>query len=428
MAGQRRAPAGRGSIYRDEAGWHGWVSLGTDPLTGKRRRRHLRGATRAEVVKAVQKLEAERESGDLDLTGGPVTVKVWLRHWQAGVAASRRALTSDRYDWACRLWLVPTLGHLQLDKLTPELLTRAFAGLTRDTPTGTKAASSNTRREVMEVLRTALNAAVEARRIPRNPALLVRLPPRETAEVQPLTADEIAAILRVCADRRNGARWVFALALGLRQSEALGLRWSDIDLDAQTVTVRHQLARQLWAHGCANPGACGRPGRCPRRAPRPLLAPLKTRGGRRGLHLDDALVERLRAHKRAQTKERLRAANLWQEGDWLFASQVGTPVQQRNDLRDWRAVLDAAGVDHARIHDLRHTHATLLLLSGVQPRVAQDLLGWSSTAMAGRYQHVVPELSRQAATLVGERLFGASTKAQDQEGEVGASGPMSSSA
>lgn len=427
-----KAASGRSSIFKNESGWHGFVSLGTDPLTGRRRRRHLRGATRSEVVRAVQKVEAQREAGDLDLAGGPVTVEVWLRHWLTGVHVSKRAATYAKAEWAVRVHLIPALGHLRLDKLTPELIGRGLDGLSRPGRDGVPRPSTlSTRREVLHALSTALSVAVEQRRITRNPARLVKLAPHEAEEIQPLTKDEISAVLRACAERRNGLRWVLALALGLRQSETLGLRWTDVDLDGQTVTVRYQLARQTWQHGCADAGGCGPAGKCPQRKSRPRLAPLKTRGARRTLHLDHQLVESLRAHKRSQAKERLRAANLWKDGDWVFSTQVGTPIEHRNDLRDWRSVLAEANVDHARIHDLRHTHATLLLMGGVPTRVVQDLLGWSSPAMAGRYQHVVPELSQQAARMVGAQLFGAAAQPaeqRDQGAAVDEAGPRSSSA
>lgn len=229
--------------------------------------------------------------------------------------------------------------------------------------------------------------------------------------------EEIAAVVRTAACRRNGTRWLLGLALGLRQSEALGLHWLDVDLDNQVLYVRSQLARLSWAHGCADPGFCGPASKCPKRIRRERQANLKTRAARRTWHLDEPLAIALKAHRRKQAEERLRAGNLWAGGDLVFATQIGTPVEQRNDLRDWQALLKQAGLSPARIHDLRHTSATMMLIGGVPTRVVMELMGWTTQSMTTRYQHVVPELNQHAARSVGALLFGAN-RPTDESGSA----------
>lgn len=122
---------------------------------------------------------------------------------------------------------------------------------------------------VRRTLSAALNSAVERGHLARNPVLVSQPPRYDAPEVEPLTAADARKVLAVAANRRNAARWSVALALGIRQGEPLGLRWSNVDLDEGRLTVRAQLQHLRWQHGCAAPEVgptCGRdPGRCPSR-------------------------------------------------------------------------------------------------------------------------------------------------------------------
>lgn len=116
-----------------------------------------------------------------------------------------------------------------------------------------------------------------------------------------------------------------------------------------------------------------------------------------------ALIE---SHRRAQLSERLAAGSLWDEGGWLFATRLGRPINPNGDCREWKALLVRAGVRHARLHDARHTAATVLLVLGVPERTVMSIMGWSSTSMAARYQHVTQPSRREVANRVGGLLFG----------------------
>ena len=133
-----------------------------------------------------------------------------------------------------------------------------------------------------------------------------------------------------------------------------------------------------WEHGCD--GTCGRKfgGYCPDRvALRDETAETKSRAGRRRIGLPDQLVELLRVHRAEQDRERVRAAQLWTDGGWVFASPIGTPLNPRTDWTDWKKLLNRAGVRDGRLHDARHTAATVLLLLGVPERAVMGVMGWS---------------------------------------------------
>ena len=117
-------------------------------------------------------------------------------------------------------------------------------------------------------------------------------------------------------------------------------------------------------------------------------AETKSRAGRRGIGLPPELVELLREHRAEQERERKAARQLWQDGGWLFADSTGGILNPRTDTKHWKELLVAAGVRDARLHDARHTAATVLLLLGVPERAVMEIMGWSHSAMAARYQHL----------------------------------------
>ncbi len=167
------------------------------------------------------------------------------------------------------------------------------------------------------------------------------------------------------------------MALGLRQGEALGLRWEDIDFDGGTIRVRNQLQR---IDG------------------KLTLVPPKTKRSRRALVMPTMIVDSLRQHEKRQVAEKLWAGSKWQESGFVFANRFGGPTQARRVIEQFHKALTDAGVRHLRLHDLRHSCATLLLVQGVSPRVVMDVLGHSEIALTmNAYSHVVPELQREAA-------------------------------
>jgi integrase len=222
----------------------------------------------------------------------------------------------------------------------------------------------------------------------------------------PYSVQKVHFLLKEAGKRRNSARWAIALALGLRQGEALGLKWIDIDLDAGSLIVRRGRQRPRWQHGCK--GRCSRKidGHCPDRiALRTETADTKSRAGRRAIGLPDELVALLRKHRDEQAHERQTAAQLWQEGEWVFTTPTGQPVNPRTDYTEWKRLLKAAGLRDARLHDARHTAATVLLLLEVPERAVMSIMGWSNTAMAARYQHLTAKIRSNVAKRVGGLLW-----------------------
>jgi integrase len=223
----------------------------------------------------------------------------------------------------------------------------------------------------------------------------------DSEELEPYDAEEIAALLTAARGRRNGARWSLAF-LGLRQGEALGLRWDDVDLDAGELRIRHTLTWLPWRHGCA-PGeseaTCGRrPGSCPQRyGGGAHLGPPKSKAGRRTLAVPPPVVAELREQRRRQAAERLAAGPLWNERGFVVTNRTGGPLYRGTDTEDWLDLVKAAGVRRLRLHDCRHSAATALLVLGADARVLMATMGWTSMSLVQRYTHMVPELRRDVA-------------------------------
>ncbi|CUU60461.1 Site-specific recombinase XerD [Parafrankia irregularis] len=405
-----RAPNGASSIYFGTDGsWHGRVTVGVRD-DGKPDRRHVRGKSEVEVTRKVRKLEQDRDAGTVRKPGRPWTVERWLTHWVENIAApSVSENTIAGYRVAVRVHLIPGLGAHRLDRLEPEHVEKLMQKMLR---AGSAPATAH---QAYRTLKTALNEAVRRKHITENPTLIAKPPKLVEEEVEPYSVEEVQRLLIAAARQRNSARWALALALGLRQSEVLGLKWADVDLDQGVLRIRRGRLRPKYAHGCQVP--CGRKaGYCRDRITvHPDTRDTKSRAGRRPIGLPDELVAILRRHRDVQAAERALAASLWHEAGWVFTDETGRPLNPNTDYHRWKALVRAAGVRDARLHDARHTAATALLLLGVPDRIVMGIMGWSSD-MRRRYQHVTDPMLRDAADKVGRLLWEVPTAAERPAG------------
>jgi integrase len=416
-----RKPNRRSSIYLGHDGWwHGWVTIGVKD-DGSPDRRHRMGRTEAAVTRKVRELERSRDSGHLANPTTDLTVAQWMEIWLTTIAPRRirQSTLESTYTPKVRNRIIPGLGKHRLDRLTPEHVERFYTRLEAE------GLAPATVLQIHRILSRALKVATQRGYVGRNVATLVDAPSVNQDEIEPLTLDEAQRIMELAAGRRNGTRWSVALALGLRQGEALGLRWRHVDLDAGTFTIRWQLQRLAWQHGCANPHACGKdrhsedcpPGctahgrTCPRRTGGGLrLTELKSDKSRRTIALPAQLGVALRAHRTAQLAERMAAGSAWEDTDLVWCQRNGRPIGNHADWDEWKSLLKGAGIRDARVHDARHTAATLLLAQGVDQRVVMQILGHSQISMTSRYAHVLPQVMTDAADRIGEALWGTPAK------------------
>lgn len=298
-----------------------------------------------------------------------LTLATHVERWLDDVVKpSVRPRTTKGYRDIARLHILPTLGRMKLAQLQPNHIQALYGKLTE------AGLSAKTVRNVHAVLRRSLNQAVDWYLVPRNVVTLAHPPRVERHEVVALTPEQVRQLL----DYVRGGRWeplvATALATGMRQSELLGLKWGDVDLNAGTVRVQRQLGRD---------GTFAEP---------------KTAKGRRTIDLPTVRVASLREHKRQQNEERLLVGPDWVHNNLVFCTHQGKPLSQRNVLRAFKLILDRAGLPDVPFHALRHTSATLLFLKGEHPKVVQERLGHSTIAMTlDIYSHLIPGMGRAAA-------------------------------
>jgi len=200
------------------------------------------------------------------------------------------------------------------------------------------------------------------------------------------TAEQAQGFLVAATDDRLYAAWVLFLARGPRRGEIAGLRWSAVDLDAG----RMQLVRTRLSVG----------GRVVDSEP-------KTAAGRRSLPLDPGLVAVLRRHRARQAEERLAWVPAWSDTGYVFTREDGTPLHPEHLSDRLETLARRAGLPRIRLHDLRHTAATLMLADGTPVNVAQEMLGHASPTITQEiYQHVLPGMAESAGQRLSSRLLG----------------------
>lgn len=235
------------------------------------------------------------------------------------------------------------------------------------------------------VLSKAFGDAVREQRLPANPATWAKLPRRQPPEMKTWTAEQAATFLGVAAADRLHAAWLLALACGLRRGELAGLRWIDVDLDRPTVSIVHQRTVDAeWNVIVKEPKGTSR----------------------RTIDLGPATAAALRRHRAQSAVERLLAGEAYVDSGLVFVQEDGTAYHPDRLTRMFRRVSADAGVPLIRLHDARHSCATLALAAGIHPKVVQQLLGhasWSTTM--DLYTHRVDRLQKEASHLIEQAML-----------------------
>ena len=369
--GKKRGNAEGTVFMRRDGRWVATISLGGG------RRKSFYGETRQVVATKLTSALKARADG-LPVVAERQSVESFLAAWLDTAKQSIRPRTYEAYELNVGR-VSPYLGRVKLARLTPAQIQACYGALLE---------SGLSRRSVEQahaVLHRALRVAVMWGMIGRNPTDAVAVPRPEHKEMRTLTHEEVQRLFATTSEDRLHPLWVLLTTTGVRIGEALGLRWSDVDADGGRVNIQRALQRQ--------------------RGRGLVFVEPKSAAARRVVHLARHTMDTLSLHRRRQLQERLVAGSAWREGDLVFCCEDGRPLENSTVRGVLRRALQRAELPMVRIHDLRHTAASLLLAGGVHPRVVQELLGHSTiTLTLQTYSHTTPALHQEAANQM-DRLF-----------------------
>ena len=376
-------------VYRASNGtWYFKATVGRDPLTAKRIQITKRGyPTATEAARARREAVEAADAGGAPALAGSLTVGELLDLYLDGIDADGVLGPKTRFDYRCSAdaYVRPWLGRRRVRDLTPELVLAWQRQLLENG--GTKAGqplSPNSVRLARASLAGALKLAVERGLLRANPLAVVPRPKPTRKVPRHWTPDEARSFLAGERGDRLYPLWAFLLGSGLRNGELVWLRWPNVDLDGERVRIV-EFATALGWDLVASSG--------------------KSATSVRTIDLDDGLVEVLRTQRSTQMKEAAVAGYV--DTDYVFTKAAGGPFhpQYLSRLLSRRSVL--AGLPRLTAHGLRHTSATLMLASGVPPKVAAERLGHADPSLFMKlYSHVTPTMQRAAADAIGAALFG----------------------
>lgn len=413
-----RRQYGTGSVYqRTDGRWVGRIEAGWS-ANGARRRIAVVAKTEAACKAAikVRMRKLEEEGAPVAGTSNRATVKSWADVWLERTKHGNRPKSWATDVSSTRKWVVPVIGHKRLDQLTPGDIRSVSVAIRKAGLT-----SSTARRAHVVMIKMLRDATLEGHPVPPR-ILLVEAPAASAHDRDAIPLPDALALLEAVAGRSDASRWAIGFLQGVRQGEALGLTWSSVDLAAGVIDVSWQLQAIPYAHGCGDPDGrrwpCKRRfgGDCPQRH---LLVPdgfeyrqldgalclvrPKTEKGKRVIPLVPWMVQAL-----ADWKRRAPAS----PHDLVWPRPNGRPQTADGDAESWREMQDTAqvarvdGTEGRRygIHEMRHSTATLLLESGVDPETVKSVMGHSSIVTSRGYMHVGQPLARDAMEKVAGRL------------------------
>lgn len=382
----RKRGHGEGTISKRKDGrWEGKISIGHDPVTGKLKRVTFYGKTRQEVAEKLNKALHEYKTGTF-IKPNKITVGQWLDRWLEVYAKPKvRLSTWESYETTVRCHIKPTIGNLPLKDLRPEHLQQLYnEKLKSGRVDGKGGLSAKSVGYIHAVMNQALKQAVKEQLVYRNVCEAVNKPKQKRHEIKPLTIEQMNQFLSVAREDKLFPAFLLEWGTGLRRGELLGLKWRDIDLKKGVITVRRSLIRTRQGLIFSEP---------------------KTEKSRRTIPIPKEVVAELKAHKARQAQERLLLGQAYQDNDLVFCSAEGRPLDPRSFTRKFERLLEKAGLPRVSFHDMRHSHATMLLLLDEHPKVVQERLGHSTIAMTlDTYSHVVPGLQEKAAAKLSSVL------------------------
>lgn len=369
---------GEGTVFERTGGdrqkpWVAQISVG-----GGQRRTVGYYATKQEAVAAKNKALHEIERIKR-VRSSRQTLEDYLQYWFEHVHRLPIKLSSYvQHRSILHCHILPALGHIPLQKLTVRDVQQFVSQLQEELSAGRV-------RTVYNLLHKALKHAVNEDLLMSNVCEKVTLPRLETSERPVLTPLQAQQLVQAVKDHQLEALFVVALTTGLRHGELRALKWRDLDLDQKALHVRHS-ASEISGYGTVE-------------------SEPKSRKSRRTVALHDFVIEVLKNHRIAQLELRLKVGRAWRDLDLVFPSKTGYYFSKGTIYRNFYMILKDADLPKIRLHDLRHSAATILLAMGVHIKVVQEILGHSNVSLTLKvYGHVLPGMQAEAMQKWGNVL------------------------
>lgn len=364
------------------------VDVGTDADGKRKQKRFTVRGSRADAEKKLRELLRSVDNGTYT-DAGKLTLSQYLERWLREYATpSLSPRTTEGYESIIRQHLIPKLGRIPLANLKPEHIQQFYADcLSSGRSDGTGGLNALTVRHFAMCLHRALTHAEKWGLLPRNPADAVDVPRYQRAEMRIMSEPDIEKLLDTARDTTYFPVFYMALFTGMRRSEYLALKWGDIDLILGQVSVTRSIHRLKRDNSL-------------------IFRSTKTAKGRRTIALTPSTTMVLRAYKEKQEALKMSLCNEpLADSDLVFCQPNGTPLLPDTVSHAWTKLTERIGLKGVRLHDARHTHASLMLKQGIHPKVVQERLGHATISTTlDIYSHVTPGLQQVAAQRFDEAL------------------------
>lgn len=370
----------RGSVTKKGNKWYIVVFLGFDQ-NGKRKYKWFSGYdTKKAAERDLPNKLKELNEGTF-FEPSKETMADFLKKWLADKKRRVRLRTFEIYERTIRIHIAPHIGQIEIGKLKPYHLRDLYNKL----QSGNSQLSNRYVSQIHTLLHDALKTAVRWEYIHRNVAEQVDAPKPVRKKFSVWTLEETQRFIEIAQGHRFYIAFLLALTTGMRQGEILALRWSDIDLENGRIYIQRTVSHIGKKLTFAEP---------------------KSESGNRMITLPEEVTEALLEHKANQEREKELSENSYDDQDLVVSRINGNIVSQAFLRQHFTSLIKKAGLPYIRFHDLRHTHASLLLLQGVHPKVVSERLGHSNIGITmNTYSHILPGLQEQATKEFGEALF-----------------------
>ena len=391
----------KGSVGEFKKGvYQGRVLLGHDPKTGREIRPVVYGDSERDAWKKLERVIDKHERGQ-NLKESRIKFGEWMNRWLENHVKVRSRLTTwENYKWAVDTHIIPSLGKLYLKDLRASHLQALYRQkLENGRSDKTGGLSARTIQLIHRICHAALEQAVSEDIISKNVAHAVSLPQKTRKEIQPMTPEQIKVFLSANRDDSMFAAFFILVSTGMRRGELLGLQWTDIDFENQTIYIQRN-----WVKSKTKIAQFTEP---------------KTAKSRRVIPLTSEGVLVLQQHQmrqQANKQEREKQGKKYSDQNLIFCRVDGVPFYPGTLNFYLDKALTKAGLPKFRMHDIRHTFASLMVARGISVKIVQELMGHATVQMTlDTYTHVLPGMKADAVGQLQEFFSVDSTPSETEK-------------